>query len=154
MNVIEFFTLPWTVHLFITLILGFCVLAQTLALLLSYFSYGLNTNKFKNNFFDVIFAGFNVIDEVEDIHKSISEIERVLKEGGLFIFSMHNRYYWRHLLRKHPIKRSGRTIIPRTQSISNMKLLCKNHFSIEKIYGGIFTPYPYFVCKKVPAGMN
>lgn len=53
MNVIEFFTLPWTVHLFITLILGFCVLAQTLALLLSYFSYGLNTNKFKNNFFEI-----------------------------------------------------------------------------------------------------
>jgi len=44
--------------------------------------------KFKNNFFDVIFAGFNVIDEVEDIHKSISEIERLKKERRSAIYGL------------------------------------------------------------------
>jgi len=114
----------------------------------NFFNMDIQNLKFKNNFFDVVFAGFNVIDEVDDIHRSLSEIQRVLKPEGLFIFSMHNRYYWRHLFRKHPIQRSGKTIIPRTQSIQQMKLLCKKYFSIHKIYGGILTPYPYFICKK------
>ena len=36
---IEFFTLSWGGHIFIIFILGLCVLAQTLTLLLSFFRY-------------------------------------------------------------------------------------------------------------------
>lgn len=46
---IEFFTLSWSTHIFITLILGLCVLAQTLALVLNFFSNELARNRsFKN----------------------------------------------------------------------------------------------------------
>jgi len=45
--------------------------------------------------FDFVMGSFNVIDYVvhEDRIKTLSEVNRVLRPGGLFVFSSHNRSY-------------------------------------------------------------
>ena len=104
---------------------------------------------FEDNSFDIVFAGFNVIDEVEDLPNTFIEVKRILKPNGLFIFSMHNKYYLKQIIREYTVKRNDKTIIPRSQSIREMINLCSVHLDIEKVYGNIFTPYPYFICRKV-----
>jgi SAM-dependent methyltransferase len=48
---------------------------------------------FDSEHFDFVMGSFNVLDVVthDDRLKTISEVRRVLKPGGLFIFSSHNR---------------------------------------------------------------
>ena len=50
--------------------------------------------------FDFVFASCNVIDAVShgDRERTLSEVRRVLRPGGLFAFSSHNRRYFRALL--------------------------------------------------------
>jgi ubiquinone/menaquinone biosynthesis C-methylase UbiE len=43
--------------------------------------------KFEDDSFDIITASF-VIDHVKDLDKGVAEIKRVLRKGGLFIFSI------------------------------------------------------------------
>ena len=45
---------------------------------------------YKNNFFDVVFC-CDVLEHVRDLPKVISEISRVLKPGGVFIYDTINR---------------------------------------------------------------
>jgi len=47
---------------------------------------------FQNNSFDVIFC-CDVLEHVRDLPKVISEISRVLKNGGIFIYDTFNRTY-------------------------------------------------------------
>lgn len=48
--------------------------------------------EFKNNSFDFVLASFNTIDYAaeENRKKILNEINRVLKEDGIFVFSSHN----------------------------------------------------------------
>jgi SAM-dependent methyltransferase len=50
---------------------------------------------FASETFDFVMGSFNVIDYVihEDRIKTLSEVNRVLRPGGLFVFSSHNRSY-------------------------------------------------------------
>jgi len=50
---------------------------------------------FDSGTFDFVMGSFNVIDYVihEDRIKTLSEVNRVLRPGGLFVFSSHNRSY-------------------------------------------------------------
>jgi SAM-dependent methyltransferase len=50
---------------------------------------------FSNETFDFVLFSFNAIDYIahDDRIKALSEIHRVLKPGGLFMFSTHNRDY-------------------------------------------------------------
>ncbi len=59
---------------------------------------------FPENCFDFILFSFNGIDYVshEDRLQGFNEIHRVLKHGGFFIFSSHNRMYMKN--RKFPTK--------------------------------------------------
>ena len=50
-DMIKFYIFPWIVHIFVIAILGICVLSQTLAFLLNFFRYGIDTSRrFKNLF--------------------------------------------------------------------------------------------------------
>ena len=53
-----------------------------------YFNAGSAYNlEFEDAFFDVVTASF-VLDHVKDLSKAVKEVKRVLKENGLFIFSI------------------------------------------------------------------
>ena len=103
---------------------------------------------FRDEVFDIVFCGFNVVDEVGD--KSLSEIYRVLKTGGLFIFSYHNilnplslRYY----LREYIIMRAGKKIKVKFRTLSKIKKDISG-FQFIKKYGGLFGLYPYCIFRK------
>ena len=51
-----------------------------------------NMDIFEDSHFDIVFCSWNMLDDVnhEDRGVVLREIHRVLKEGGLFIFSTHN----------------------------------------------------------------
>jgi SAM-dependent methyltransferase len=51
--------------------------------------------RFDDEYFDAVFAGYNVLDVFDDDERraSIREARRVLKQGGLYVFSSHNRAY-------------------------------------------------------------
>ena len=51
-----------------------------------------NMDIFEASHFDIVFCSWNMLDDVdhEDRGVVLREIHRVLKEGGLFIFSTHN----------------------------------------------------------------
>ncbi|MDP4209214.1 MAG: bifunctional 2-polyprenyl-6-hydroxyphenol methylase/3-demethylubiquinol 3-O-methyltransferase UbiG [Bacteroidota bacterium] len=48
---------------------------------------------FQNNAFDIVFC-CDVLEHVRDLPKVISEISRVLKNGGIFIYDTFNRTYF------------------------------------------------------------
>jgi ubiquinone/menaquinone biosynthesis C-methylase UbiE len=50
---------------------------------------------FEDDYFDAVFAGYNVIDvfDDEDRRASLREARRLLKPGGLYVFSTHNRAF-------------------------------------------------------------
>jgi len=103
---------------------------------------------FGDMYFDIVFCGFNVIDEIGD--KALSEIYRVLKTGGLFIFSYHNilnptclRYY----LMRDAVTRANKRIKVKFRTLSKIKTKLSN-FQFIKKYGGVFNLYPYCIFKK------
>lgn len=103
---------------------------------------------FRDEFLDVVFCGFNVIDEIKD--KDLLEVFRVLKRGGLFIFSYHNilnllclKYY----LMGYSVKREGRKIRVNSRTFGKIKSTLQN-FQFIKKYGGLFALYPYCIFKK------
>jgi SAM-dependent methyltransferase len=106
---------------------------------------------FVNDNFDTVFAGFNVVDEIDNIDETFEEVKRILKNNGFFIFSFHNKFYWKHFLRSYPVERDDRLIYPRFQSIKEMRELCEEYFTVVKVYGNNLTPYPYFVCINRPS---
>lgn len=56
---------------------------------IKFFSKTINQCRFKDNFFDVITA-WHVIEHLDNPRKTLSEIRRILKQGGIFIFSTPN----------------------------------------------------------------
>ncbi len=104
---------------------------------------------FGDTCFDIVFCGFNVVDEIED--KALSEIYRVLKKDGLFIFSYHNilnptclRYY----LMRYVVTREKKKIKVKFRTLTKIKTKLSN-FQFIKKYGGIFDSYPYCIFKKL-----
>jgi len=55
--------------------------------------------KFEDNSFDVVFA-HGLLQYAPDPNKIISEVHRVLKPKGQFLFSVYNRHSWLNLLSK------------------------------------------------------
>ena len=51
---IEFYTLSWGMHIFISLLLGICVLFQTLALVLKFFCHKLSKNIVFEDLFEIL----------------------------------------------------------------------------------------------------
>lgn len=53
---------------------------------------------FANDYFDKVIMPYNVIEDINPAkmrNKALSEIHKKLKDGGLIIFSIHNRFYLR-----------------------------------------------------------
>ena len=50
---------------------------------------------FKNNSFDIVYLGYNTIDYTDRL-KVLKEVYRVLKKGGLIIYSSHKKFYINH----------------------------------------------------------
>ena len=103
---------------------------------------------FGDMYFDIVFCGFNVIDEIGD--KALLEIYRVLKTGGLLIFSYHNilnplglRYY----LMRYVVTRANKKIKVKFRTLSKIKTKLSN-FQFIKKYGGVFKLYPYCIFRK------
>ena len=55
--------------------------------------------KFEDNSFDVVFAQ-GMLQYAPNPEKTIAEVHRVLKQGGVFIFTVYNRHSWLNLLSK------------------------------------------------------
>lgn len=53
---------------------------------------GENLRAYKNNEFDIVLAVFS-IQYIKNLSKSLNEINRVLKKGGKFIFSLDHPFY-------------------------------------------------------------
>ncbi|HHT97804.1 MAG TPA: hypothetical protein GXZ90_07920 [Clostridiales bacterium] len=51
---IKFFSFPWTVRIFVTFMLGICVLAQTLAILFNYYQHRLNTERIMKTILEIL----------------------------------------------------------------------------------------------------
>jgi SAM-dependent methyltransferase len=71
-----------------------------------------NLSNFKDSEFDFVFASNNVVDEttMQDRLQTLSEVYRVLRSEGLFVFSSHNHGYQhagvgpKLILSKNPIR--------------------------------------------------
>lgn len=103
---------------------------------------------FKDTHFDIVFCGFNVVDEIGD--RALLEIYRVLKIGGLFIFSYHNIlnpkcFYG--FLNCYDVIRARKKIKLKFRTLSKIKTNLSN-FQFIKKYGGIFALYPYCIFRK------
>ena len=100
--------------------------------------------KFKNDFFNIVFSN-EVLEHVEDDKKSIEEVFRVLKKGGIFVaftpnkgwpFETHgivfkNKYYWGNI----PFvpwlpKKINKILTPHVRNYSNKDI--KKLFPKEK----------------------
>ena len=58
--------------------------------------------KYKDNSFDVVFFSYNGLDSLSPYKlrvKAIKEAHRVLKKGGIFIYTTHKRFYFRFPLK-------------------------------------------------------
>lgn len=85
--------------------------------------------KYPDSSFDMVFFPFNGIDYVHpDIYKAVAEARRVMKPGGAFIFSSHNRLFVKklHLAFKRYADYFG-IITYRTTPFDSFKLM--NSFS-------------------------
>jgi len=107
-----------------------------------------NSLGFNDEVFDIVFCGFNVVDEIED--KSLLEIYRVLKTGGLFIFSYHNilnpKGFW-YFLKHYDVTRAGKKIKVKFRTLTKIKNKLSN-FQFIKKYGGLFGLFPYCIFRK------
>ena len=69
---------------------------------------------FPNDFFDSIFLPFHTICYVDDIDAAVREMHRILKPGGILVFTMVNRFYIKTILSKAVFqpKRAQKRIMP------------------------------------------
>jgi len=92
-----------------------------------------NKLKFKNNYFDIVTSSL-MLDHIKNLDKIIKEVNRVLKKGGLFIFSV-----------PHPITYMFRKIeknnVTLTNSYFNKSVL---YFDIARS-GEKFVDYPRII---------
>ncbi len=66
--------------------------------------------KFSDNSFDYVFFPFHGLDCVDDRYKCVSEVKRVLRPGGVFIFNSHNLFFPRSVKRFFKNERRGLNI--------------------------------------------
>jgi len=126
---------------------------------------------FKDNSFDAV-VSYEVIEDIYDIEHFFSEVKRILKPGGWFIFSVINTSLWSfrigYLFGKTPTELQDSHHI-RFYSLSSIKKHLKKYFDIKEIKGlthfpllcrlshafifwtpfakSLFSLYFYFACK-------
>lgn len=101
---------------------------------------------YPTKFFDIVLCAFNVIEELEDLPKALNEIKRVLKDDGLFIFSVHNKFHYKIMLRDYYCKRGDRIIKARGFLKREIIKMLKGFKFLKKF--GTFTAYPYYIFQK------
>lgn len=65
----------------------------------NYFSDSMDSTRFQDNFFDIVFSN-SVIYHLPDLTKTLNEINRILKPGGIVILTGHTKYSLFTLYRK------------------------------------------------------
>jgi SAM-dependent methyltransferase len=107
---------------------------------------------FEDNCFDYVVCS-EVIEHVEDSNKLISEVRRVLKDGGGFILTTPNWLSWYGVIRKILEKLSKKSFHASDQPIDDWSIpsklkekLIKQNFKIEKFFGFWYFP-PFGVNK-------
>ncbi len=76
-------------------------------------------SRFADGAFDTVVFSYNGLDYIshEDRQSALKEVRRVLTEGGLFIFSSHNREYERfHRLPWQGMRQPGRRMLRETRA--------------------------------------
>ena len=101
--------------------------------------------QFEDDTFDTIFCGFNVLDEVADLNKVLSEIRRTLKNKGTLIFSFHNSLNWKNFLRSRYTSWNSKRKVNIMTPFKIKKYLEDKGFKYLERYGSIFGPYPYYI---------
>lgn len=113
-----------------------------------------NLNKekipFKDKSFDSVVAG-EVMEHVENASFVLREINRVLKENGTFVVSIPNATYYWNIIRDYffsSIDNMDKGEHLNCWTILDFKrLLQKNGFIVEKMYGTSFVSPPPFYLK-------
>jgi len=109
---------------------------------------------FKSKTFDIVFSN-SVIEHIPDIEAVISEVARVLKDGGLFVFTSPSRYFSKYLLPNDFCNKHGLKLISKTYTTFRNKQLC--HFNqynlsgwshILSMYGLKVSFHQYYLSKK------
>ena len=100
---------------------------------------------FENDTFDTIFCGFNVLDEVTDLDKALSEIFRTLRDDGVLIFSFHNILNWKCFLRSRYTSWNKNRKVNMMNPYSLVRLMEAKGFKYITRYGSMLDAYPYYI---------
>lgn len=97
---------------------------------------------FSNGYFDFIVCS-EVLEHVQDIKKSVEEMYRVLKPGGLIFLSMPNKFGFDYVFLAKYLKKHEKDEDPHTQfSPKRIKSLFPNFEIVEEAGNGIL-PVPW-----------
>jgi len=104
--------------------------------------------EFDNDSFNAVLTMFNTLNQVNSPNKVLKEVQRVLCAGGFLIFSISNKYYWKHFNRVYFIRINNHKI--RIKFYSNRDFwgfIPTGFVQVEKI-GSFFSSSYHYVFQK------
>jgi SAM-dependent methyltransferase len=92
--------------------------------------------EFEAQSFDCVFASNNVLDAVmhEDRLHVLGEMHRVLKPGGVFIFSSHNRSSADAIAHTHPVRPHARNPVTFLKLLRHYRQQCNNYRRVQPFH--------------------
>lgn len=103
--------------------------------------------KFEDAFFDVVFVSYNTLDYIFPEEKrllALKEIKRVLKKGGLLIYSAHNSFFKGYKVEQ---RKNGKLLTYRANPFIHIYNIKKLGFKLSKTFG-ILHSWCYYIFEK------